>query len=106
MKRVSRLVVLAAAVCLPLGAALGSYALIDAPEPPGAPPAVHIGGTDGRPDPGAEPTDDRFGTRTPGQPPSTTRVPQLPPIGDDDDLSDEDDLPDDDSPDDEDDDDD
>lgn len=85
MRLSSRTVVLAAAIALPLGAALASYALAGDPQAPQVPPVVRIGE-----DNPAPPT-----TTTPPppttKPPATTVVPPPPVGGDDDDDGPDDD---------------
>jgi hypothetical protein len=90
MRLSSRTVVLAAAIALPLGAALASYALASDPRAPQVPPVVHIGEDNPAPTTTTPPP---LPTTTTTKPPVTTVVPP-PPVGGDDD--DDDDGPDDD----------
>jgi hypothetical protein len=92
MRLSSRTVVLAAAIALPLGAALASYALAGDPRAPSVPPVVRIGEDNPAP-PATTTTPPPPATTT--KPPATTVVPP-PPVGGDDDDDGPDDGPDDD----------
>lgn len=83
MRLSSRTVVLAAAIALPLGAALASYALAGDPRAPSVPPVVRIG--EDNPAPPTTTTTPPPPTTTTTRPPATTVVPPPPVGGDDDD---------------------
>lgn len=86
MRLTSRTAVLVAAVCLPLGVALGSYLLAVDPAAPRVPGIVRIGEAS----PAGAPTTTT--TTTPVPPPAATQVvPPAPPVSDDDDDDDGDD---------------
>lgn len=88
MRLTSRTGVLVAAVCLPLGAAVGSYLLADDPAAPQVPGIVRIGEASPA---GAPPTTTSPPPPVPAPPPATQVVPHAPPVSDDDDDDDDDD---------------
>ncbi|MGH3913176.1 MAG: hypothetical protein ACRDTC_07170 [Pseudonocardiaceae bacterium] len=88
MKFDSRLTVVAAALALPLGAALASYALADDLDPPHVPAQVQIGESSSRMSETPPPTSVASGpSNAPTGAPSAQAVPP-PPVSDDDDNED------------------
>ncbi|MGQ0778626.1 MAG: hypothetical protein ACT4NY_30145 [Pseudonocardiales bacterium] len=85
MKFDSRLTVVAAALALPLGAALASYALADDVEAPNVPARVQIGELSNRTSVTPPPTSVASGAScVPAPEPSAQVVPPPPPVSDDD----------------------